>query len=267
MAHRLGVRSPLQPVCSITLGSQAISALEMTVAFATLAARGVRHDPQAIALVRVPDGRVLAGLERRGRRAVSQDVADQVTYSLQRVVTSGTGTAAAIGRPAAGKTGTAEEYRDAWFCGYVPQLAACVWVGYPNAEIPLLNVAGFARVFGGSIPALVWHDFMTGTLAGVPVRDLPAPRAFTGSPTAAGLLPEADSEGYSESPAAAANSPATGAPAPRATRRQTPAPPHPAPAPNPSPPQAPPPEPPPVEPPATEPAPLPPAEPPDHDGE
>jgi len=179
MAHRLGIRSPLQPVCSITLGSQAVSPLEMTVAFATLAARGVRHDPQAIALVRAPDGRVLGRLERKGRRALSQDVADQMTYALQRVVTSGTGTAAAIGRPVAGKTGTAEEYRDAWFCGYVPQLAACVWVGYPRAEIPLRNVAGFQRVFGGSIPALVWREFMAGALAGVPVRDFPTPHRFT----------------------------------------------------------------------------------------
>ena len=181
MAHRLGIRSPLKPVCSITLGSQAVSPLEMTAAFATLAARGVRHDPQALALVRAPDGRTLAGLERKGRRALSQDVADQVTYALERVVTSGTGTAAAIGRPVAGKTGTAEEYWDAWFCGYVPQLAACVWVGYPRAEIPLLNVGGFARVFGGSIPALVWRDFMAEALADVPISDFPAPPTFTGS--------------------------------------------------------------------------------------
>jgi penicillin-binding protein 1A len=153
----------------------------MTVAFATLAARGIRHDPQAIALVRAPDGRVLDRLERRGPRALPQEVADQVTYALQRVVTAGTGTAAAIGRPVAGKTGTAEEYWDAWFCGYVPQLATCVWVGYPRAEIPLLNVGGFARVFGGSIPAMAWRDFMTEALAGVPVRDFPAPRRFTGS--------------------------------------------------------------------------------------
>jgi penicillin-binding protein 1A len=186
MAHRLGIRSPLKAVCSITLGSQAVSPLEMTVAFATLAARGARHDPQAVALVRGPDGRVLGRLERKARRALSQEVADQVTYALRRVVTAGTGTAAAIGRPAAGKTGTAEEYWDAWFCGYVPQLAVCVWVGYPGAEIPLRNVAGFARVFGGSIPAMVWRDFMTDTLADVPVRDFPAPRRFTGSD------PEAD---------------------------------------------------------------------------
>jgi penicillin-binding protein 1A len=191
MAHRLGIRSPLKPVCSITLGSQAVSPLEMTVAFATLAARGVRHDPQAIALVRAPDGRMLGRLQGQGRRAVSPQVADQVTYALQRVVTSGTGTAAALGRPVAGKTGTAEEYWDAWFCGYVPQLAACVWVGYPRAEIPLLNVGGFAQVFGGSIPALVWREFMAGALAGVDVRDFPAPLDST-SDTAAGRAEDRD---------------------------------------------------------------------------
>lgn len=114
-----------------------------------------------------------------------------MTYALERVVTSGTGTAAAIGRPTAGKTGTAEEYWDAWFCGYVPQLTACVWVGYPRAEIPLLNVGGFARVFGGSIPALVWRDFMAEALADVPIRDFPAPRTFTGSS-------ESGTTGYSD---------------------------------------------------------------------
>ena len=72
-----------------------------------------------------------------------QDVASKVTYALSGVIRGGTGTAAALGRPAAGKTGTAENFEDAWFCGFVPQLAACVWVGYPQAEIPLENLDGF----------------------------------------------------------------------------------------------------------------------------
>ncbi len=76
-----------------------------------------------------------------------------MTYALEGVVQHGTGTAAYFGRPAAGKTGTAENYVDAWFCGYVPQLATCVWVGYPKAEIPLYNVEGTRAVFGGSLPA------------------------------------------------------------------------------------------------------------------
>jgi penicillin-binding protein 1A len=93
------------------------------------------------------------------------------------VLQAGTGRAAYFGRPAAGKTGTAEDVKDAWFCGYVPQLAACVWVGYPQAEIPLRNVAGFAEVVGGSIPARIWHDFMAPAVRDKPVRALPAPSA------------------------------------------------------------------------------------------
>ena len=91
------------------------------------------------------------------------------------MVRAGTGTAAALGRPAAGKTGTAEGFKDAWFCGFVPQLATCVWVGYPQAELPLVNLDGFGQVVGGSIPARIWHDFMAPAVTGLPVRPLPRP--------------------------------------------------------------------------------------------
>src|SRR5579859_5780250 len=104
-----------------------------------------------------------------------QNDADMVTYALQRVVQYGTGTAAGFGRPAAGKTGTAENYEDAWFCGYVPQLVACVWVGYPHREQPLLNVEGVPAVFGGSLPAEIWHAFMSEAVGNLPVRDFPQP--------------------------------------------------------------------------------------------
>ena len=100
-------------------------------------------------------------------------VARRVTYALTGVIEAGTGTAANPGRPAAGKTGTAENFKDAWFCGFVPQLTTCVWVGYPQAEIPLLNIDGFPQVFGGSVPALIWHDFMVPALHGQPVLPLP----------------------------------------------------------------------------------------------
>jgi penicillin-binding protein 1A len=175
VAHRMGIRSRLQPVCSITLGPEAVSPLEMTVAFATLAARGVRHRPQALRRVTTPRGRVIARLSRPGRRALTQSVADRVTSALATALRAGTGSAAYFGRPAAGKTGTAEDVKDAWFCGYVPQLAACVWVGYPQAEIPLRNIAGFAEVVGGSIPARIWHDFMAPAMSDKPVRALPGP--------------------------------------------------------------------------------------------
>ena len=174
-AHRMGIESPLEPVCSITLGPEGVSPLEMTDAFATLAARGIHHPPHALARVATADGTVVTGPPRRGTRALSTDVADRVTYALAGVVRAGTGTAAALGRPAAGKTGTAEGFKDAWFCGYVPQLATCVWVGYPQAELPLLNLDGFPQVVGGSIPARIWHDFMAPALRNTPIRPLPAP--------------------------------------------------------------------------------------------
>ena len=91
----------------------------------------------------------------------------------------GTGTAAYFGRPAAGKTGTAEDFKDAWFCGYVPQLAACVWIGYPKAEIPLYGVEGSRAVFGGSLPAQIWNRFMSEAVKKLPVKDFVYPQ-FTG---------------------------------------------------------------------------------------
>jgi penicillin-binding protein 1A len=181
VAHGLGIESPLQPVCSITLGSQAVTPLEMTDGYATLASGGIRHPAQALELVRDPMGKMLARLVPEGTRVVSANTAATVTYALQGVVDHGTGTAAYFGRPAAGKTGTAESFQDAWFCGFVPQLVACVWVGYPRAEIPMENVEGYASVFGGSLPAEIWHDFMLPATAGLPVAQFPTP-TFDGVP-------------------------------------------------------------------------------------
>jgi 1A family penicillin-binding protein len=179
VAHRLGIRSTLQDVCSITLGSQAVTPLEMTSAYATIAAQGVHHPAHAISAIEDAHGKNLSTANYKGDRAISANDANMVTYALQGVVDHGTGTAANIGRPVAGKTGTGQEYRDAWFCGYTPQLATCVWVGYKAGEIPLVNVEGFAAVFGGTIPALIWHDFMSAAMAGQPVVDF-VPPDFTG---------------------------------------------------------------------------------------
>jgi penicillin-binding protein 1A len=180
IAHKMGIQSPLLAVCSITLGSNPVTPLEMTDAYATLAARGVHHDAAALAIVRGPDGRVIGKLGGDGQRALDQNVADQVVYAMEGVVQYGTGTAASLGsRPVAGKTGTAENYQDAWFCGFVPQLATCVWVGYPRSETSLVNIEGFGAVFGGTIPAEIWHTFMTTATANMPVLSFPYPH-FTG---------------------------------------------------------------------------------------
>jgi penicillin-binding protein 1A len=182
VAHKMGITTKLQPVCSITLGTQPVNPLEMTDGYATLAAHGVHHAPQPFELVRAPDGRVLGRLNAPGAQAISRSVADQVTYALEGVIQHGTGTAAYFGRPAAGKTGTAENFQDAWFCGYVPQLAACVWVGYPKAEISLYNVEGVGAVFGGSLPADIWRSFMSAATAHMPALGFPTPQ-ITGTTT------------------------------------------------------------------------------------
>jgi penicillin-binding protein 1A len=176
MGHWLGVTSRgrnFKPVCAITLGSVGFTPLELTDVYATFASGGIHHAPQAFESVRDANGKLRSKLTTAGKRVLAPNVAAQISYALQGVIEHGTGTAAAIGRPAAGKTGTAENYQDAWFCGYVPQLATCVWVGYPKGEIPLLNVEGYAQVFGGSLPARIWHDFMSAAVAGLPVQNFP----------------------------------------------------------------------------------------------
>ncbi len=188
MAHNLGITEPsglrspyFKPVCAITLGSVGFTPLEMADVYATFASGGIHHDPQAFEAVRGPSGKLIP-LHTQGRRVLSANVAAQLTYALQGVVQHGTGTAASLGaRPVAGKTGTAENFQDAWFCGYVPQLATCVWVGYPKGEIPLLNVEGVGEVAGGTLPAEIWRAFMEPAVAKLPVKDFPTPDLSGGS--------------------------------------------------------------------------------------
>jgi penicillin-binding protein 1A len=177
MAHQLGITSSgdnFKPVCAITLGSVGFTPLEMTDVYATFASGGIHHDPLAFESVRGPNGK-LKKINTAGRRILGPNVAAELTYALEGVVEHGTGTAAAIGRPVAGKTGTANNFQDAWFCGYVPQLATCVWVGYPGGEIPLYNVEGVGQVAGGTLPAEIWHDFMGPAVANMPVVNFPSP--------------------------------------------------------------------------------------------
>jgi penicillin-binding protein 1A len=209
-AHALGVQSPLKPVCSITLGPEGVSPLEMTDAFATLAAGGVRHYPEALASVAAP-GQLPHVIGQPGTRVISKSVAESVTYALGGVVRGGTGTAAYFGRPMAGKTGTAENFNDAWFCGFVPQLATCVWIGYPQGEIPMQGLDGFGQVVGGSVPARIWHDFMSTTMQGRPVINVPmAGSGSVGQPPlpasgrATGTAPPAPSGTATPSPSATA---------------------------------------------------------------
>ncbi len=180
MAHRLGVKSPLQPVPSIGLGANAVSPLDMASAYATLAAGGIYSEPTAIRRVILANGKEddQAGWGKpKRRRVISDGVAYTVTKILEQNVLYGTGTRANFGRPAAGKTGTTDDHADAWFCGYLPNLEATVWVGYPQAEIPMENVHGIA-VAGGSFPAEIWRLFMERAVRYSPPQDFPEPKTF-----------------------------------------------------------------------------------------
>ena len=232
VAHKMGINSHLSPVCSITLGTQDVTPLEMTDAYATLASRGMRHYPLPVEVVKNPDGNVLRKTHREGTQVVPKNVADMVTYDLEGVIRSGTGTAAALSRPAAGKTGTGENYTNAWFCGYVPQLVACVWVGWPQQNRSLTNVEGVSEVFGGTIPAEIWRDFMSSAVAGLAVRDFTSPdfSLFTQHPTQTVAAPPPPPPAPAPSPSAKPSSSVT----PPAPSPSPPASPPPSPAPSPT---------------------------------
>ncbi len=161
IAKRMGITSQVDPYPAISLGglTYGVSALEMASAYATLANQGEHISPTIILKVKDTQGNVMWEANPKRTQAISAGVAYEVTRILQQNIRSGTGTRAAIGRPAAGKTGTAQEYYDAWFCGYTPHLSTAVWMGFPEAQIEMKNVHGI-RVTGGSFPAEMWHKFM-----------------------------------------------------------------------------------------------------------
>jgi penicillin-binding protein 1A len=169
-AHRLGIQSRLPGYFAIGLGALAVNPLEMARAYSAFANDGKRLDGSILG------NRPLVVAEINGKknapvpsRAISPTSAELVTQLLQGVITGGTGKRAALpDRPVAGKTGTTENYGDAWFCGYVPQLVTCVWVGYPNALVPMLHDFHGSPVAGGTYPAEIWRAFVSSALKTVP---------------------------------------------------------------------------------------------------
>ncbi|RJQ54683.1 MAG: penicillin-binding protein [Actinobacteria bacterium] len=174
VAHDMGIRSHLELVPAIALGGlgKGVTALDMASAYATLAAQGRHYPPVAITEVRDSRGKLLYRANSKGRQVITRAIASEATRLLETVIRGGTGRGANIGRPAAGKTGTSQTYRDAWFCGFTPDMAAAVWMGYPNRQTPMRSVHG-RRVFGGTFPAEIWAKFMRGALDGVPATRFP----------------------------------------------------------------------------------------------
>jgi penicillin-binding protein 1A len=210
LAHRLGLTmispdgrgrtGPYGP--SLTLGSADVSPLDMAAAYSVFADRGLQFPASPVIRVTAADGTVLEDdTTRTGKRVLATAVADQVNDVLKDVVGYGTGAAATIGRPdgTAGKTGTSESFSDAWFVGYTPQLVASVWMGDTNGRQPLVNIKGLPEVFGGTLPAQAWHDFMAAALAGSPVENFvpPAPLIPCFAPTTTTVPPFSSSSSTS----------------------------------------------------------------------
>jgi penicillin-binding protein 1A len=184
MAYRLGVRTDLRTsdgayVPSMGLGSRVVTPIDMASVYSTLAAGGIYSKPMAIRKVVLPGGKVDKeagwGVPQR-KRAVPDWVAAEVVRILEENMTSGTGVGAYFGKTSAGKTGTTDNFADAWFCGFVPGLEATIWLGYPRGEIPMTSVHGIA-VSGPTFPATIWRLFMerAATYAPFP-KEFPTPK-------------------------------------------------------------------------------------------
>jgi penicillin-binding protein 1A len=179
MAHAMGITSPLFGYPSEAIGGLhiGVSPLQMSDAYATLANGGLHITPTIISKVVFPDGSVVNLDKPAATRVFSDGEAYAGTKVLETVITSGTGTAAEYGCPAAGKTGTTSDYTDAWFVGYTPQFSTAVWVGYPNSTASMTDVNGLGAGFGGTLAAPIWHDYMVAASDGY-CGDFPQPTTF-----------------------------------------------------------------------------------------
>jgi penicillin-binding protein 1A len=178
-ARSMGISNEITPVPAIALGGheQGVTPLDMASAYGTLAAGGSHAEPYSIASVTSAEGEALLENVPRVSEALDPAVAYLTTDVLRGVISRGTGSAAAIGRPAAGKTGTTQKYRDAWFVGYTPDLVAAVWVGHPEAQREMNDVHG-RTVTGGSFPAEIWAAFMKAALEGREAVDFQRPKGL-----------------------------------------------------------------------------------------
>jgi len=179
LAKRLGITTmnPDKAYGGIAIGTQEVSPIDMSSAFGVFAARGLRAEPTPVLKIIQRDGSVLEDNTQHDRttRVLEEPVADNMNKVLTGVIEGGTGTAANIGRPAAGKTGTSEEYQNAWFVGYTPVLSTAVWMGHKEGNVSMRGVHGVGTVTGGSWPARMWHDFMAEAMKGIPPTEFTQP--------------------------------------------------------------------------------------------
>jgi membrane peptidoglycan carboxypeptidase len=189
MAHRLGIPEdvPIDGCSTVALGTASPTALEMAGAYATFADGGLVRTPFTVVTVTAPGGGVLYEEHQTGRQELRADVVADVSYALQKVVTSGSGFAAReLGRPSAGKTGTTNDGLSAWYVGYTPQLSTAVVLFRPDKDGNLRSldgVGGLSTVTGGSFPARIWTAAMRGALEGTEVVPFPKAAFIGGQPS------------------------------------------------------------------------------------
>ncbi len=160
-AKKVGITSPLDPNDALVLGADNVTPLEMADAYMTFGARGMHVDANPILEVLTPDGKTLEKANPKHTQVINERTADTVNFALQQVVARGTGRAANIGKPLAGKTGTTEDNGDAWFVGYTPNLSTAVWMGYPEGSARKMNNVRGIAVTGGTFPAQIFRSYMT----------------------------------------------------------------------------------------------------------
>jgi penicillin-binding protein 1A len=161
LAKRMGITADVPTYPSIVLGTASVSVLDMASAYSTFANNGEHVDPVVVSRVTDAQGTLLYEAPNDRERVLSEDVAQGVNWTLNQVVENGTGTGAKFAQPSAGKTGTTDDYRDAWFAGYTCSLTAAVWMGYPGTETRYMRNVHGLEVTGGTFPATIWRKFMT----------------------------------------------------------------------------------------------------------
>ncbi len=166
----MGITTPLGNNLSLALGSSEVIPIEIVSAYGIFANQGIHAIPYAVTRVVDNNGNVLEENFPREKEVLSSQVAYLMTYALQQVCQSGTGWYTRyLGRPRGGKTGTTNEFTDAWFIGFVPNLVAGVWVGYDD------NTTLGDKKAGGVVAAPIWTEFMKEVLEGKPAREFPVP--------------------------------------------------------------------------------------------
>jgi len=183
VARRAGIPDSvaMMPTPSVVLGVASPHIIDVANAYATFAAQGIKSKPYLVAQVIGPNKGILYQGKSESQEVFSKEVMADLTYALKGTITGGTGAAAlALGRPAAGKTGTSQSNASAWFSAYTPQLAASVALFRDSASESLNGIGGLTSVTGGTFPARIWSAFMKGALKGQEIMDFPAPSNIGG---------------------------------------------------------------------------------------